>query len=123
VAHYCQTSSFASNMQFLVLLLSALLACAASKCYSYSNVILDGRTYRIYIYQLSSLVQSPEKVYFFYIVKRFSPRFVESNIHHRVHKINPIVSIRRHSSQLKFSQSKLKILFKIICPQNSIFSK
>jgi len=28
-------------MYFLVLL-SALLACAAGKCYSYSNVILDG---------------------------------------------------------------------------------
>jgi len=27
---------------YLLVLLSALLACAAGKCYSYSNVMLDG---------------------------------------------------------------------------------
>ena len=41
MVHYCQASSFPSNMYFLVLL-SALLACAAGKYYSYSNVMLDG---------------------------------------------------------------------------------
>ena len=72
-------------MYFLVLL-SALLACAAGKCYSYSNVILDGSdiqdrymylwteksraetvwTYRIYTcnYEPKNLEQSPEKIYF-----------------------------------------------------------
>jgi len=41
VAHYCHASSFASIMHFLVLL-SALFASAAGKCYSYSNLMLDG---------------------------------------------------------------------------------
>ena len=41
VAHYCQASSFAPIMYFLVLL-SALLACTAGKCYSYRNLTLDG---------------------------------------------------------------------------------
>jgi len=49
-----------------LVLLSALLACAAGKCYSYSNVILDGRTYRIdiCIYGLSNVELSNEKIYF-----------------------------------------------------------
>jgi len=60
VAHYCQASSFASIMYFLVLL-SALFVCAAGKCYSYSNVMLDGADIQD-IYELSNLEQSAEKV-------------------------------------------------------------
>jgi hypothetical protein len=48
-------------------LLSALLACAAGKCYSYSNVILDGpdiQDRHIYIYGLSNVEVSAEKSFF-----------------------------------------------------------
>ena len=83
--HYCQASSFTSVMYFLVLL-SALLACAAAKCYSYSNVMLDGPVIQdIYIYMcvcvcvcvcvygLSKLEQSTEKTCFSYSQKIPSP--------------------------------------------------
>jgi len=46
-------------MMFLVLL-SALLACAAGKCYSYSNVILDGPDIQdLYMYEGCSESNAP----------------------------------------------------------------
>ena len=150
MAHYCQAPSFASNMYCLVLL-SVLLACAAGKCYSYSNVMLDGPdvhdiqggsnitgtvtglfTHKsvpvifeppcICIYELSNLEQSSENVYFLLQSKNSLPNLWKQTFITVFTKEFLLSPSSGTPLHLNFYHLNLKIRFNIIRPSNSISS-
>jgi hypothetical protein len=110
---------------YCLVLLSALLACAAGKCYSCSNVILDGPDIQdLYMCLWTELSRAePRESLFSYIVNKFTPHSLEQNVHYHVNKSNPIVSILTHTNHLIFSHSKLNIPLNIIRQPKSSSSK